>query len=88
MICHYDKLRAVLFQIAYGDENMYSIFALVLGVSQIIALAVFPVFRHFDERSMPVLFVVVSYVLFSIPADMKYIGVAGVPFSAKLLYNC
>ncbi|HAA26146.1 MAG TPA: sugar transporter [Ruminiclostridium sp.] len=71
------------FKYAYGDENMYSIFALVLGVSQIIALAVFPVFsRHFDRKKLyagATVFVVVGYVLFFLsPADMKYIGVAGV----------
>jgi len=71
------------FKYAYGDENMYSIFALVLGVSQIAALAVFPIFsRRFDRKKLyagATVFVVVGYVLFFLsPADMKYIGVAGV----------
>ena len=71
------------FKYAYGDEGMYSIFALVLGVSQILALAVFPLFsKRFDRKKLyagATIFVVVGYVLFFFsPMDMKYIGTAGV----------
>jgi sugar (glycoside-pentoside-hexuronide) transporter len=71
------------FKYAYGDEGMYSIFALVLGVSQIAALAVFPLFsKRFDRKKLyagATIFVVVGYVLFFFsPMDMKYIGTAGV----------
>jgi melibiose permease/lactose/raffinose/galactose permease len=71
------------FKYAYGDESMYSIFALVLGVSQIAALAVFPLFsKRFDRKKLyagATIFVVVGYVLFFFsPMDMKYIGTAGV----------
>ncbi len=71
------------FKYAYGDENMYSIFALVLGVSQLTALGVFTWFRkRFTRRKLytgaPVL-VVLGYVLFFFaPMDMAYIGVSGV----------
>lgn len=71
------------FKYAYGDENMYSIFALVLGVSQIIALAVFPLFRKKFERKAlyagATAFVVAGYVIFFFsPMDMKFIGASGV----------
>jgi melibiose permease/lactose/raffinose/galactose permease len=71
------------FKYAYGDESMYSIFALVLGVSQIAALAVFPLFsKRFDRKKLyagATIFVVTGYVLFFFsPMDMKYIGTAGV----------
>jgi melibiose permease/lactose/raffinose/galactose permease len=71
------------FKYAYSDEGMYSIFALVLGVSQIIALAVFPLFsKRFDRKKLyagATIFVVVGYVLFFFsPMDMKFIGTAGV----------
>jgi melibiose permease/lactose/raffinose/galactose permease len=71
------------FKYAYGDENMYSLFALVLGVSQIIALVVFPLFsKKFDRKALyaaATAFVVVGYVIFFFsPMDMLYIGTSGV----------
>ena len=40
------------FKYAYGDEGMYAIFAAVLGVSQISALLVFPLFsRRFSRKT-------------------------------------
>jgi melibiose permease/lactose/raffinose/galactose permease len=56
------------FKYAYGDENMYSIFALVLGVSQIIALVVFPLFsKKFSRKALyagSTVLVVLGYVIF------------------------
>ncbi|MEG0833722.1 MAG: glycoside-pentoside-hexuronide (GPH):cation symporter, partial [Oscillospiraceae bacterium] len=71
------------FKYAYGDEGMYSIFAVVLGVSQIAALAVFPIFsRLFSRRKLytaATLLVVLGYVIFFFsPYNMLYIGAAGV----------
>ena len=71
------------FKYAYGDENMYSIFALVLGVSQLTALGVFTWFRkRFTRRKLytgATVLVVLGYVLFFFaPMDMAYIGVSGV----------
>ncbi|MDR2538872.1 MAG: glycoside-pentoside-hexuronide (GPH):cation symporter [Bifidobacteriaceae bacterium] len=41
------------FKYAYGDENQYSVFALVLGVSQIAAMLVFPLLRKkFSRRGL------------------------------------
>lgn len=71
------------FKYAYGDEGMYSIFALVLGVSQILALGVFPVFsKRFNRKKLyagATIFVILGYILFFFsPMDMKFIGTAGV----------
>lgn len=68
---------------AYGDEGMYSIFALILGVTQVIALAVFPLFsRHFDRKKLyagSTVLVVLGYILFFFaPMNMIFIGTAGV----------
>ncbi len=71
------------FKYAYGDENMYSMFALVLGVSQLSALGVFTWLRkRFTRRRLytgATILVVSGYMLFFFaPMDMAYIGVAGV----------
>lgn len=71
------------FKYAYGDEGMYSMFALVLGVSQLTALSVFTWFRRrFTRRklyTMATLMVVAGYLLFFFaPMNMRYIGIAGV----------
>ncbi|MBQ8822216.1 MAG: MFS transporter [Lachnospiraceae bacterium] len=71
------------FKYVYGDEGMYSIFALILGVSQIFALAVFPVFgAKFTRRKLytaATFMVIIGYVIFFFaPTDtMLFIGVAG-----------
>ena len=68
----------------YGDENMFPIFALILGVSQIAALACFPLFsKKFSRKTMytlAVLLVSVGYVVFFFaPTDtMIFIGIAGI----------
>jgi len=72
------------FKYAYGDENMYSVFALVLGVSQVSALALFPLFSKFFERKKlfdaAMILIFVGYALFFFaPTDtMLFIGIAGV----------
>jgi sugar (glycoside-pentoside-hexuronide) transporter len=71
------------FKYAYGDEGMYSIFAVILGISQITALAVFPLFsRRFNRKSMysaATAMMVAGYVLFFFsPMDMLYIGASGI----------
>lgn len=71
------------FKYAYGDENMYSIFALILGISQIAALVVFPLFsKRFERRTLftgSVILIVVGYVVFFFaPTNtMLFIGIAG-----------
>jgi sugar (glycoside-pentoside-hexuronide) transporter len=71
------------FKYAYGDENMYALFALVLGVSQIVALGVFTAVRKLVSRrklySFATLAVVAGYLLFfAAPMDMAWLGPAGV----------
>ncbi len=72
------------FKYAYGDETMYSVFALVLGLSQIAALAVFPLVSKKIERgplfTLSIVLVVVGYVIFFLAptSTMIFIGIAGV----------
>ena len=71
------------FKYAYGDENMYALFAIVLGVSQILALAVFPLFsKRYDRKALytgATVLVVLGYIIFFFaPMDMLFIGAAGI----------
>jgi len=71
------------FKYAYGDENMYSVFAMILGVTQIIALAVFPLFRkRFNRKKLyaaSTVLVVLGYIRFFFsPMNMIFIGTAGI----------
>ena len=68
---------------AYGDEGMYSVFAGILGVSQLTALALFPKFAaRFSRKklySIATVLVVVGYIVFFFaPMHMLPIGIAGV----------
>ena len=70
------------FKYAYGDEGMYSIFAGVLGVSQLTALSVFTwVRKKFTRRNLytyATIMVVIGYlVFFFAPMNMIWIGIAG-----------
>ena len=71
------------FKYAYGDEGMYSIFALILGVSQIFALAIFPALGKRLSRKKVYAFstalVVAGYIIvFFAPTNtMLFIGIAG-----------
>lgn len=71
------------FKYAYGNEGMYSIFAIVLGISQILALGIFPLFsKYFSRKSLytwATVLVVAGYVIFFFsPMNMIFIGLAGV----------
>ena len=68
---------------AYGDEGMYSVFAGILGVSQLTALSLFPKFAAKFSRkklySIATVLVVVGYIVFFFaPMNMLPIGIAGV----------
>ncbi len=70
------------FKYAFGDEGMYSIFAVILGVAQITALAVFPLFsKRFNRKKLytgATIFVFAGYgVFFFSPMNMIFIGLAG-----------
>jgi melibiose permease/lactose/raffinose/galactose permease len=71
------------FKYVFGDENMYSVFALVLGVSQLSALSVFPLFSKKLSRKKlyagSTVLVVAGYIVFFVvPQKIVLIGVAGV----------
>lgn len=71
------------FKYAYGDEGMYGVFALVLGVSQLTALSLFPIFsKRFSRRKLysgATFMVLLGYILFFLsPMKIVFIGVAGV----------
>jgi len=71
------------FKYAYGDENMYPIFALVLGVSQITALAIFPLFsKKFDRKTLftaAIILISAGYIIFFFApvTTMTFIGIGG-----------
>lgn len=67
----------------YGDKNAYSTFTLILGVSQLISLLVFPYFsKRFTRRQLytsSTIIVIAAYLLFFFtPMNMIPIGIAGV----------
>ncbi|NLO62734.1 MAG: sugar transporter [Clostridiaceae bacterium] len=69
---------------AYRDEGMYSIFAAILGVSQLAALMVFPFFsKRFSRKQLyfaATILVVIGYIVFFFaPMNMLFIGAAGIP---------
>lgn len=72
------------FKYIFGNESMYAIFALVLGVSQITSLVAFPhLSNHFSRKKLyliATILVVVGYLLFFLaPTNtMIFIGLAGV----------
>lgn len=70
------------FKYAFGDEGMYSLFAAVLGVSQLTALLLFPLFSKKFSRmklfSGAMIFIICGYLLFFLsPMNMIPIGIAG-----------
>jgi melibiose permease/lactose/raffinose/galactose permease len=81
--CTTTSFGVYFFKYAYKDEGMYSVFAMVLGVSQITALLVFPLFRKRFQRNHlyagATIFVVAGYLIFFFsPMNMLFIGAAGV----------
>lgn len=81
--CTTTSFGQYFFKYAYGDADMYSIFALVLGVSQISALAVFPMLgKRFERKTLyafSMILIFIGYVLFffSPNSNMLLIGIAG-----------
>lgn len=76
------------FTYVYGDEGMYTIFALVLGVSQITAFATYPLFRRFGTRrtlfGIAIAVISVGYVVFFFapPGGALLVVVSGVAIFA------
>ncbi len=72
------------FEYVYGDIGMFSVFAIILGISQITSLLIFPVVSKYFKRktiySGATALVVIGYIIFFFaPTDtMLFIGIAGV----------
>jgi len=71
------------FRYAYGNPDVYAIFAAVLGVSQLSAFVAFPFVSKYIKRrrlyTYATLSVVIGYILFFFsPMNMLFIGTAGV----------
>jgi melibiose permease/lactose/raffinose/galactose permease len=72
------------FKYAYGNEGMFSIFSLILGLSQLTGLAVFPLFsKKFDRKTLftgAVISMSAGYIIFFFApvTTMLFIGIAGV----------
>jgi melibiose permease/lactose/raffinose/galactose permease len=72
------------FVYAYGDEGMFPFFALILGVTQFTALALFPLSsKRFDRKTLftaAIILIIIGYIVFFFaPVDtMLFIAIAGV----------
>ena len=81
--CTTTSFGTYYFKYAYGDEGMYSVFAAVLGVSQLTALFIFPKVAAKVSRkklyTVSTVLVLLGYVIFFFaPVNMLPIAVAGV----------
>jgi sugar (glycoside-pentoside-hexuronide) transporter len=81
--CTTTEFGVYFFKYAFKNEGMYSVFAGILGVAQLLALAVFPMFsKRFSRKQLyaaATVLVVLGYlVFFFAPMNMLYIGLAGV----------
>ncbi|MBP8639859.1 MAG: MFS transporter [Oscillospiraceae bacterium] len=80
--CTTTSFGTYFFKYAFKNEGMYSIFAGILGVSQLAALAVFPLFsKRFSRKQLymyATILVVLGYIVFFFaPMNMIVIGIAG-----------
>ena len=80
--CTTTSFGVYFFKYAFKNENMYSVFAGVLGVSQLAALSVFPLFsKKFSRKQLytgSTVLVVLGYIVFFFaPMNMIVIGIAG-----------
>jgi len=72
------------FKYVYGNEGMYSAFAAILGISQLTALSVFPLFsKKFSRKTLytgAIVSIVAGYIIFFFApvTTMIFIGIAGV----------
>lgn len=71
------------FKYVFKNEGMYSVFAAILGVSQLAALSVFPLFsKKYSRKALyasATILVVAGYVVFFLsPMNMLIIGMAGI----------
>jgi len=71
------------FKYVFRNEGMYTIFAIILGISQISALMVFPWFsRRYSRKILyaaSTVLIIVGYLIFFFsPANMIFVGTAGI----------
>lgn len=81
--CTTTQFGTYFFKYAYKNDNMYSVFAVVLGATQLAALLVFPIISAKMDRkrmyTMSTILVVIGYIVFFLsPMNMLPIGIAGV----------
>ncbi len=71
------------FKYAFGDEGMYSVFAGVLGITQLIALSVFPLFsKKYSRKKLygfSTVLVIIGYIIFFFsPMNIYILSVAAI----------
>lgn len=81
--CTTTSFGVYYFKYAFKNEGMYSVFAAILGVSQLAALVVFPQFsKKFSRKTLyafATVLVVIGYLIFFFaPMNMNFIGAAGI----------
>jgi melibiose permease/lactose/raffinose/galactose permease len=81
--CTTTSFGVYFFKYAFKDESMYSVFAGILGISQLLALSTFNIFSKKYSRkqlyAFSTILVVVGYIVFFFsPMNMLFIGLAGV----------
>jgi len=81
--CTTTSFGVYYFKYAFKNEDMYSAFAAILGVSQLAALFAFPMFsKRFSRKTLyafATVLVVIGYAIFFFsPMNMIFIGAAGI----------
>lgn len=81
--CTTTSFGVYFFKYAFKDESMYSVFAGILGISQLLALSTFNIFsKKFSRKQLyafSTVLVVLGYIVFFFsPMNMLFIGLAGV----------
>ena len=80
--CTTTSFGVYYFKYAYKNENMYSVFAGILGIAQLTALSTFSIFSKKYSRkelyTFSTLLLVIGYIIFFFaPMNMIFIGIAG-----------
>lgn len=80
--CTTTSFGVYYFKYAFKNEGMYSVFAGILGISQLVALTSFNMFsRRFSRKQLytsGTVLVVLGYIVFFLsPMNMLFIGIAG-----------
>lgn len=81
--CTTTSFGVYFFKYAFKNESMYSVFAGILGISQLLALTCFPIFsKRYNRKQLytfATILVVLGYIVFFFsPMNMIPIGIAGI----------